>query len=116
MRITVCESRKSAISAQKKNPPAEYAQTGWMGIEYHIGTAISSLFVRRVPCYNLTLLAERRQTKSATSGSAGDNEIEKEVYAMEDIVTTPWIIERDTHEPDTPDIDFLTMLLENEFR
>ena len=60
MRITVCESRKSAISAQKKNPPAEYAQTGWMGIEYHIGTAISSLFVRRVPCYNLTLLAERR--------------------------------------------------------
>ena len=22
-----------------------------MGIEYHIGTAISSLFVRRVPCY-----------------------------------------------------------------
>lgn len=28
----------------------------------------------------------------------------------------PWIIERDNHEPDSPDIDFLTLLLENEFR
>ncbi len=28
----------------------------------------------------------------------------------------PWIIKRDTHEPDDADIDFLTMLLENEFR
>lgn len=34
---------------------------------------------------------------------------------MEDTVTTPWIKEHETHEPDTPDIDFLTMLMENEF-
>ena len=30
--------------------------------------------------------------------------------------TNPWITERDNHEPDDVDIDFLTMLLENEFR
>lgn len=35
---------------------------------------------------------------------------------MENDTITPWVIERDTHEPDTPDIDFLTMLLENEFK
>ena len=35
---------------------------------------------------------------------------------MEDTVTTPWIIIRDTREPDEVDIDFLTLLLENEFK
>lgn len=30
--------------------------------------------------------------------------------------TIPWIIERDNHNPDSLDIDFLTLLLENEFR
>ena len=28
----------------------------------------------------------------------------------------PWIIERDNHDPDSLDIDFLTLILENEFR
>ena len=28
----------------------------------------------------------------------------------------PWIIERDNHDPDSLDIDFLTLLLENEFK
>lgn len=30
--------------------------------------------------------------------------------------TIPWINERDNHDPDSFDIDFLTLLLENEFK
>lgn len=33
-----------------------------------------------------------------------------------DAPVLPWIIKRDSHESDDVDIDFLTMLLENEFK
>ncbi len=33
-----------------------------------------------------------------------------------DAPVLPWIIKRDSHEPDDVDIDFLTMLLGNEFK
>ncbi len=29
--------------------------------------------------------------------------------------TLPWIRERDEHEPEEPDTDFITLLMENEF-
>lgn len=63
-----------------------------------------------------------RMSLSKAEGDLNDMSIASENNPIDDqgsitqSATVPWIIERDNHKPDSLDIDFLTLLLENEFR
>ena len=48
--------------------------------------------------------------------TASDNNLIADKDSITRSTTIPWITERDNHDPDSLDIDFLTLLLENEFR